>query len=73
LLEVWMLSPSGRVASESTDPRAGVPDAACQVASLSAHESWMTGGLVYPDVWWQHDCVGLREPLLAELEAHFCA
>jgi len=54
-------------------PSRRVPDAACQVALLSAHESWMTGGLVYPDVWWQHDCVGLRDPLLAELEARFGA
>jgi hypothetical protein len=27
---------------------------------LPAHESWMTGGLVYPDAFWQLDSVGRR-------------
>ena len=29
----------------------------------------MTGRLVYPDVWWRLDLVGLRDPLLAQVEA----
>jgi putative acetyltransferase len=28
----------------------------------------MTGRLVYPDVWWRLDLVGLRDPLLGQLE-----
>jgi putative acetyltransferase len=28
----------------------------------------MTGALVYCEPFWVHDCVGLRDPLLAELE-----
>ena len=50
-------------------PSARIPDPACQVVLLDAHEPWMTGGLVYPDVWWRLDLVGLRDPLLAKLEA----
>ncbi|HET7305799.1 MAG TPA: hypothetical protein VFJ12_14755 [Segeticoccus sp.] len=34
---------------------------AFQVRRLPAHEPWMTGTLVYPDVFWELDCVGLRE------------
>ena len=49
-------------------PSARIPDAAAQVALLDGHEAWMTGALVYPDCWWRRDLVGLRDPLLAELE-----
>ena len=49
-------------------PSARIPDAACQVVLLDAHEPWMTGRLVYPDVWWRLDLVGLRDPLLRQLE-----
>lgn len=44
------------------------PDAAFQVALLDGYEPWMTGRVVYRDVWWEHDCAGLRDPLLAQLE-----
>jgi putative acetyltransferase len=44
------------------------PDRAFQVALLDGYERWMTGRLVYPDVWWRHDAAGLRDPALAELE-----
>lgn len=47
------------------------PDAAFQVVRFSGHEAWMTGRLIYPDVWWRHDSAGLRDPDLAELEARF--
>lgn len=46
-----------------------VPDAAFQVALLDADEPWMRGRVVVPDVWWRHDRVGLRDPVLAEIEA----
>lgn len=50
-------------------PSRRIPEPACQVRLLSGHESWMTGRLVYPDVWWRLDLVGLRDPDLAEIEA----
>jgi putative acetyltransferase len=27
----------------------------------STYEPWMTGTLVYPEVFWALDCVGLRD------------
>jgi putative acetyltransferase len=51
-------------------PSLRIPAPACQVLLLSGHESWMTGRLVYPDVWWRLDLVGLRDPDLAEVEKH---
>ncbi|MFI1168046.1 GNAT family N-acetyltransferase [Streptomyces sp. NPDC020801] len=42
-------------------PSLRIPDAAFQVLSLPAHESWMTGTLVYSELFWQHDAVGLRD------------
>ncbi len=44
------------------------PVDAFQVAVMPSWETWMTGALVYPDVWWRHDAAGLRDPLLAQLE-----
>jgi putative acetyltransferase len=41
-------------------PSVRIPGPACQVRLLSAYESWMTGALVYPDVFWRLDLVGLR-------------
>ncbi|MCY4726118.1 N-acetyltransferase [Nocardioides sp. STR2] len=49
-------------------PSLRIPDPACQVLLLGGHEQWMTGRLVYPDVWWRLDLVGLRDPDLAEIE-----
>lgn len=49
-------------------PSPRVPSAAFQVVVLPAHEEWMTGRLVHCDAFWELDCVGLRDPLLAELE-----
>lgn len=43
-------------------PSLRIPEAAFQVVLLPAHEPWMTGTLVYPDVFWRHDAVGLRDP-----------
>ncbi len=47
------------------------PREAFQVVLYESHESWMTGQLIYPDVWWRHDAAGLRDPRLADLEARF--
>lgn len=52
----------------SPSPR--IPERAFQVARLPAYEAWMTGTFVYCDAFWTHDAVGLRDPLLAQVEAH---
>ena len=44
------------------------PRAAFQCVLFEGHEPWMTGQLVYPDIWWRHDAAGLRDPRLAEAE-----
>lgn len=41
-------------------PSLRIPEAAFQVARLSAYEPWMTGSFVYSEPFWAHDCVGLR-------------
>lgn len=50
-------------------PSRRIPEPACLVRLLRGHEPWMTGRLVYPDVWWRLDLVGLRDPVLAQVEA----
>ena len=52
-------------------PSDRTPDAAFQVALFGSWEEWMTGRVVYPDVWWRHDAAGLRDPVLAEVEERF--
>lgn len=49
-------------------PSARIPDPACRLVRLSGYEDSMRGRLVYPDAWWRLDLVGLRDPLLAQLE-----
>lgn len=41
-------------------PSLRIPARAFQFHPLPSYEPWMTGTLVYPDVFWQHDAVGLR-------------
>jgi len=44
-----------------TPPSVRIPGPAFQVATLPGYEqAWMHGALVYPDVWWRQDAVGLR-------------
>jgi len=43
-------------------PSLRIPEPAFQAMLLPAHEPWMTGTLVYPEVFWRHDAVGLRDP-----------
>ncbi|MEU3506763.1 N-acetyltransferase [Streptomyces longwoodensis] len=43
-------------------PSLRIPDGAFQVIGFPAHESWMTGTLVYAEPFWRHDAVGLRDP-----------
>lgn len=52
-------------------PSRRTPDAAFQVATFDALADWMTGQVIYPDVWWRHDAAGLRDPDLAFLEDLF--
>lgn len=52
-----------------TAPTDRVPGPAFQAVPLSSYESWMRGRVVYRDVWWEHDSTGLRDPLLATIEA----
>ena len=35
---------------------------------LGRQMPWMTGAVVYRDVWWEHDAAGLRDPYLARVE-----
>jgi putative acetyltransferase len=49
-------------------PSVRTPGPAFQVVRFDAHEEWMTGQLVYRDVWWRYDAAGLRDPLLAQIE-----
>jgi len=48
-------------------PSRRIPDAACQVALLSAYRPAIAGRLVYCDPFWQLDCVGLRGAALEEV------
>jgi putative acetyltransferase len=41
-------------------PSLRIPDAAFQALRLPAYEHWMTGTLVYSEIFWRHDAVGLR-------------
>lgn len=49
------------------------PAPAFQCAVFEAYEDWMSGQLIYPDVWWEHDAAGLRDPRLAEVEERLAA
>ena len=48
-------------------PSTRIPAPAFQVVLLPAYEPWMRGPLVYCEPFWALDCVGLRDPLLAQL------
>ena len=41
-------------------PSVRIPAPAFQWVRLPAHRPWMRGRVVYPDVFWRHDAVGLR-------------
>jgi putative acetyltransferase len=42
-------------------PSLRIPNAGFQVMTLPGYEPWMTGTVVYPDAFWRHDLVGVRE------------
>jgi putative acetyltransferase len=52
-------------------PSIRIPEPAFQVVLLDGHEEWMTGALVYCEPFWDHDCVGLRDPVLSQIEHTF--
>jgi putative acetyltransferase len=54
-----------------TRPSTRIPEPAFQVVVLDAHEEWMSGALVYCEPFWRHDCVGLRDPVLTQIEHTF--
>ena len=54
-------------------PTRRVPDPAFQVVLLGEQPDWLTGRVIYPEVWWRHDSTGLRDPDLAAIEARFVA
>ncbi|WP_084255396.1 GNAT family N-acetyltransferase [Nocardioides sp. J54] len=58
--------PASSYGIEAPSPR--IPEPAFQLVALPGHEPWMTGRVVYRDVWWEHDATGLRDPLLAQVE-----
>jgi putative acetyltransferase len=41
-------------------PSVRIPEPGFQLVALSGYESWMSGPVVYPDTFWEYDCVGLR-------------
>jgi putative acetyltransferase len=43
-------------------PSVRIPEPAFQVIKLPSWQTWMVGALVYPETFWRHDAVGLREP-----------
>jgi putative acetyltransferase len=43
-------------------PSLRIPEAAFQAIRLPTCEAWMTGTMVYPDTFWRHDAVGMRDP-----------
>lgn len=43
-------------------PSLRIPEPAFQVVRQWSHEPWMTGTVVYSRVFWDLDCVGLRDP-----------
>ena len=49
-------------------PSRRTPAPAFQVALLDGHRPWMSGRVIYPDVWWRHDAAGLRDPELSRIE-----
>lgn len=42
-------------------PSLRIPPAGFQAVRLPAYEPWMTGTLVYSEIFWRHDLVGLRD------------
>ncbi len=41
-------------------PSLRIPESAFQVLTFASCKPWMTGTLVYPEAFWELDCVGLR-------------
>jgi len=70
----------GKRGFERADRRGFLPPAlertprpAFQCVRFEGHEEWMTGQLIYPAVWWEHDAAGLRDPRLAAVHEQLTA
>ena len=50
--------PAGPLGFTAPSPR--IPGPAFQVWPTPAYRGGLSGALVYPDVFWRHDAVGLR-------------
>ena len=50
------------VPTASCRPVTGRPARHSRCVLYDTHRDWMSGRLVYRDVWWQHDSAGLRGP-----------
>ncbi|HET7902554.1 MAG TPA: N-acetyltransferase [Candidatus Nanopelagicales bacterium] len=61
--------PGAELGVTPASPR--IPAPAFQCVRLPAYEDWMQGPVVYPDTFWQHDCVGLRGERLEGARAFF--
>ncbi len=54
---------------ELVPPSRRIPGPACQVALLASWDPGVRGALVYNDVFWTHDAVGLRGDVLEQVRA----
>jgi putative acetyltransferase len=61
--------PGSELGVTPASPR--IPAPAFQCVRLPAFEDWMRGPVVYPDTFWQFDCVGLRGERLEGARAFF--
>jgi putative acetyltransferase len=52
-------------------PSRRVPAPAFQMVLLRERPDWLSGRIVYPEVWWRHDSTGLRDPDLAAIESAY--
>ncbi len=49
-------------------PSLRIPEPAFQAVALPSFETWMAGTVVYAEVFWALDAVGLRDPALGGVE-----
>jgi putative acetyltransferase len=63
----WGFVPAASLGITAPSPR--VPEPGFQLVALPGHEPWMHGAVVYPDTFWEYDCVGLRGERLRQLQA----
>lgn len=67
LYRQWGFEPASD--HELLPPSRRIPGPACQVALLASWDPGIKGALVYTDVFWTHDAVGLRGDVLEQVRA----